>query len=169
MKRATTSLPVPDSPVMRTVVSVAATLVAWASTSFHCRERPSARCGLRVSSSRARTLHALLEQRGAVLGGGGPPRLLGQLLVREHEGHVLGHAHRELAVVVVEPVRLPRAEGEAAHRDAVQAHGGAERGAHAHLGVEGHPGVVQVQVHDQRRQRIAVHDLDAHVVAARAP
>ena len=40
MKRATTSLPVPDSPVSSTVVSVWATRVACASTSFHCLTVP---------------------------------------------------------------------------------------------------------------------------------
>ena len=166
MKRATTSLPVPDSPVSRTVVSVARHLGRLGQ---HVLPLPRAAEGaMRAQGLQlpGQDVDALLEQRGAVLGGGGPARFLGQLLVREDEGDVLGHAHRELAVVVVEPVRLPRAEGEAAHRDAVQADGGAERGAHAHVGVEGHPGVVQAQVHDQGRQRMAVHDLDAHLVRA---
>ena len=43
MKRATTSLPVPDSPSRRTVVSVAATCVACFSTSFQAVDSPTTR------------------------------------------------------------------------------------------------------------------------------
>ena len=43
MNRATTSLPVPDSPVISTVVSVAATCVALRSTSRHSADSPTTR------------------------------------------------------------------------------------------------------------------------------
>ena len=91
MKRATTSLPVPDSPVSRTVVSVGATLAAWASTSrhrFELAERGGAR--LRRSSSRGQRLDALLEPGRALARLGRPALLLGQPLVGEGEGHVIG-------------------------------------------------------------------------------
>src|ERR671932_672281 len=43
MNRATTSLPVPDSPVNSTVVSVSATCVAFFSTSIHSGDLPTTR------------------------------------------------------------------------------------------------------------------------------
>jgi hypothetical protein len=41
MKRATTSLPVPDSPVRSTVVSVSATSAAFFSVSIHSGDPPA--------------------------------------------------------------------------------------------------------------------------------
>ncbi len=41
MNRATTSLPVPDSPVTSTVVSVSATCVAFFNTSRHSADSPT--------------------------------------------------------------------------------------------------------------------------------
>ena len=123
MKRATTSLPVPDSPVIRTVVSVGATLVAWASTSFHFCERPSARCGLSVSSSRART--CTRSSRSAARSCAAAVRRDSSASFWWARARATCSAtpHGELAVIVVEAVRLARAEGEPAHGDAVQADG----------------------------------------------
>src|SRR6266851_1811895 len=52
MKRAITSFPVPDSPVKRTVVSVAATCVAFFRTPFHSVDSPTtAACGIESTRS----------------------------------------------------------------------------------------------------------------------
>ena len=99
MKRATTSLPVPDSPVSRTVVSVAATLVA-------CGEDvpPPARTGrardadVALSSSLDERVDALLQRGGLLLRLAGALGLLGQPLVGDGQRHVVGDAAGELHV-----------------------------------------------------------------------
>ena len=121
MKRATTSLPVPDSPVSSTVVSVCATRVACARTSFHCLLWPTTRrTPLRASSSRV-SVATCASSRAAVAA-----RSRAQVLVRERQRQVVGDAAREVDVVLAEAVDFARREEERAE-DA-----GAERQRHAH-------------------------------------
>ena len=106
MKRATTSLPVPDSPVSSTVVSVCATRVACASTSFHCLRSPD-------DAPQAAPRLELAGERGDLRfeTGRGLARLLiaprrsASSLVRQRQRQVIGHPAREVDVVVAELVR----------------------------------------------------------------
>ena len=121
-KRATTSLPVPDSPVSSTVVSVCATRVACASTSFHCLLCPTTRrTPPRASSSRV-SVATCASSRAAVAA------RLGEVLVRQRQRQVVGDAAREVDVVLGEAVDVARREEERAE-DA-----GAERQRHPHGG-----------------------------------
>ncbi len=96
MYRAITSLPVPDSPVRSTVVSVAATCVAARTTAFHPRDcPPSGRtpvCESSASDSAFTRASRSLRARG---GGRAPARPSGELLVRHAKGDVQGDVPRE--------------------------------------------------------------------------
>ena len=89
MKRATTSLPVPDSPVTSTVVSVSATWVAFLSTSRHSADSPTTRMCVFESSSSESICDPRFEPLGACLRLGGLPLRLDQLLVRDRERDVI--------------------------------------------------------------------------------
>ena len=61
MNRATTSLPVPDSPVTSTVVSVEATCVALRSTSRHSTDSPTTRRWVPAARLIDPSLHARVD------------------------------------------------------------------------------------------------------------
>ena len=65
MKRATTSLPVPDSPVRRTVVSVGATFAACVRMSCHAFDSPTTRRYPRVVSSSSVSARTRSSSRAA--------------------------------------------------------------------------------------------------------
>ena len=107
MNRATTSLPVPDSPVSSTVVSVTATCVAWRSTScqrFGLARDADAVPATEASSSRQRS-HAQLEARGALARFGGPRRGFGEALMRERQRDMVGDAPGDQGVAGYEAPR----------------------------------------------------------------
>jgi len=111
-------------------------------------------------------LDPLLEAGGAVLRRRRAPGLLGQVVMGQGEGDVIGHAHRELGVVVVELGALMRGEDQPPDGNAVAAHVGAHDGAYAHLGVELDPGVGGLELQDRRGQWLQVEEvhLDAAAV-----
>ncbi len=122
MKRATTSLPVPDSPVSSTVVSVCATRAACASTSFHCFDCPTTRRwpAARFELARQRG-HLRFEPRRRFARLGLTARRFGEALVRQRERQVIRHPSREVDVVFAEPIGLLRRERRASRRPSCQA------------------------------------------------
>ena len=76
MNRATTSLPVPDSPVISTVVSVAATCVALRSTSRHSADSPTTRRPACTRSTPRGTPASTRRARSSSSGGSLVPRSL---------------------------------------------------------------------------------------------
>ena len=107
MNRATTSLPVPDSPVSSTVVSVCATRAACASTSFHCARMAddAALAGARLELAGQRG-DLRLEPRRRLARLGIAARRLGEPLVRQRQRQVVGDAPGEVDVVLAETRRV---------------------------------------------------------------
>ena len=112
MKRATTSLPVPDSPVSSTVVSVGSNL-------GRLRENlvPAtcvAECTMRTQRFQfiGERVHALLEQRGPFVRGRGATRLCGELvrelMMRERRRYQLGDDEQCLRVLLAVEIGLAR-------------------------------------------------------------
>ena len=113
--RATTSLPVPDSPVRRTVVSVFATFDTRSSTSRQLFDFPMIFLAPPIDAS------CSVERRDATFEPGRllarlrrDPRLLGDLLVREDERDLVGDPARDVRVLLPEASDGPREEVQAA-------------------------------------------------------
>ena len=104
MNRATTSLPVPDSPVSSTVVSVAATCVAFFSTSLPLGglADDARRAGFRLELLGERSARATRAARRVACASADLARRVGQLLVRHRERDVIGDAARHRHVASVE-------------------------------------------------------------------
>ncbi len=99
---ATTSLPVPDSPVISTVVSAeahASDLLQHVAPRRRDADDAAAAAGLQLAGQ---PLDGRLQALGALARLGGGARFLGQPLVGEHEADAIGETARDVDILVAE-------------------------------------------------------------------
>src|SRR5947199_5400772 len=105
MARATSSFPVPLSPVSRTVVSCPETRAAWSKTSRMAPERPMMLSNpYRSASASRRRSTRRSSQRLCCSARGHSLLFLGQALVLERDHHLSRDPGDHLGVTLVEPV-----------------------------------------------------------------
>src|SRR5436190_6789862 len=114
MNRATTSFPVPDSPTSNTVVSVRATCVAALRTACHASEGPTMRPAFAASSSDNERTRAS-SRSARKFGFGRLTGQVGELVVRDGEGHVIRDAAGHPQLPLLERVSPLRPEYEGQH------------------------------------------------------